>query len=148
MLPMTAQLHTDHPGFPRATADHDPLVDCFRELDDKEALYCALVDERLSADDPHRLEKTRAWLAVDLELLTRRMETTPPASLQGMALLIRYALERTESPGAAAALRSCLVALVGEANPLVPVDDDVAPAGLPDEPMVLCLDDLLSDGCP
>ena len=133
-------------AFPSRTADDDPLVAYFRELDDKRTVHWALTDDDLSADDGHRLADIRDLAAAELELAHRRVETTPPESLRGLALQISYALDQTENPAAIAALRSCLIALLGEADELVPPVYNAATLAFIEDPFVLGLEDPILDG--
>ncbi len=132
--------------FPSRTADDDPVVAHFRELDDKRTVYSALADDELSADDRHMLADARDLAAAEMELARHRVETTPPESLRGLALQIGYALELTDNPAAVASLRSCLVALVGEADGLVPPVDEASILAFIEDPLVLGLEDSIFDG--
>ena len=132
--------------FPSRTADDDPLVAHFRELDDKRTVYWALTDDDLSADDGYRLADIRDLATSELELARRRVETTPPESLRGLALQISYALDLTENPAAIAALRSCLIALLGETDELVPPVCEAAALAFIEDPFVLGLEDPILDG--
>ena len=133
-------------AFPNTTPDQDPVVAHFDELDARESVLWALSDDTLSADDGDRLVDVRDIAAAHVEYARRRVETTPPRSLRGLALQINYAFQRTDSTAAASALRSCLIALVGEADMLVPPADEVATLELVDDAFILGLEDPIFDG--
>lgn len=94
-------------------SDWDPIIGLMRDYSSYRALREALMDDRLQADDPEKLDCVLTMIDANMLLARHRLEHTPPVSKEGVAILLRYALSITNDPNVAAVLKSCLTAVVG-----------------------------------
>jgi hypothetical protein len=117
----------------------DPVLARYRAYRDAWSTYEAINDDSLCADDPERLGDARLLAEANALLARQLLERTAPATLTGVAVLLRHGLSHTDDPDMAALLKSVLAMLLG-IDPEAQLDrPDAMPDDLPDTVFDLAL---------
>jgi hypothetical protein len=110
----------------------DPVLARYRAYRDAWSQYEAINDDGLLADDPEKLGDARLLAEANALLARQMLERTAPATLTGVAVLLRHGLSHTEDPDMAALIKSVLAMLLG-IDPEELLDrPDALPDDLPD----------------
>lgn len=97
------------------TVDRDAVVARYRKFRGVQARYESVLDDDMGVDDRQKLEAVLEILEGDTVSARERLENSVPASLEGVALLLRHALSMTDDAPVANVLKGCLKALMEDA---------------------------------